>query len=320
MFARVIKYVGFGMVVAGLQDEALDFSEASEKLLVDCAVALVGLVCWGLGNYFESRAPVALQTPANSTELIKKVLRYGAGAGVASGIMHLAKHTNTNSSGMSDINTGAVLFIAANEFNLIATQGVKKVKWEKLRFAIVALGDYFTASGFKKYSNGEPLDLYSKITLPIGLAMVISEYVYMLRNDAQDIIHTRNRCVNLTQKMNIVNRLNCKRLIKLTLGLGTIFALQDIIFGERDKYSLLSDGDSIIASIMLFIALMEMRRLANALNNRDALLVNFSMPRIETSSPMLYPALPDAKAVDLNEVLYDASSSDEEEQKQRMTI
>jgi hypothetical protein len=273
MFGRVLKYVGFGLVVAGLQDEAIDFSDGSKAILYDCVIALAGLLTWGAGNYLEMRAPAVPQTSPHSTELIKKALRYGAGTGLSCGLVHLSKHTNTNSSAMSDINSGCMLFIAAQELNLVVASGTTKLKWEKLRFAILTIGDYFTFYAGKKLLNREHLDLFSMITLPLGLGMVFGEAAYTFKNDMQPLITTGVRGIDRARKINNFMRVLNKRMIRLTVGLGTIFILQDLIFGTRDKYSIASDAYGLLANFMLFAALMEMRRLAIMQNQMATLQV-----------------------------------------------
>jgi hypothetical protein len=269
MLATLLKSIGFGMVVTGVADGFLNDDPASPYY--NTAIAVIGFAGWATGQYLESRelAPPPFW-PTNSTDLIKRALTYATGTGVATGLIHLIKQTGPNSAALGNIGTGIFLTSAIQELNLILTQGSTKLKWEKLRFAILTVGDYLTGAAMKKVVNGESLDLFSIISLPLGFLMVISEGVYTYKNDIKPIALSGSAQLDQARLLSNLFRSLNKRAIKLTVGLGSLFTLQDILMSKQDKYSISSDAYVMLTNVFLFAALMEMRRIAIAQNAQAA--------------------------------------------------
>jgi hypothetical protein len=263
MLASLLKYVGFGMVATGIQDGGLD--DNPNSAYYNSAIAVVGFVGWAVGSYLESREANAPRFwPANSTDLIRRTLNYAAGAGAVCGLTHLIKQVGSTSAAIGTFSAGIILPVAAEELKVAANRLTPKMKWEKLRFAILTAGDFLFASSMKKVVNGEHLDILSIVALPLGFALAIGEGVYTYKNDIKPlVVNALNQYDQSRLSADVLRVLN-KRLMKLTVGLGTLFILQDIIQGNTDKYSIANDIYVILTNIFLFAALLEMRKLAIA--------------------------------------------------------
>ncbi|MEO8402756.1 MAG: hypothetical protein ABI597_13375 [Gammaproteobacteria bacterium] len=273
MLSNFLKSLGLGMAVTGAVNDFLDPAEFS--IYYNSAISIVGFFSWAVGTYLDCRAARNADAPSffprDSTEFIKTGIRYTAGLCTISGATHLIKQQGNNSAGVSELFAGAVaLPTAIYEFNLIQKYHSRKLKWEKLRFAILSVADYFVGAGFTKMLNHEPLDLFSIISIPLGFAMIIAEGVYTIMNDVKPVKSTGSEEEDKKiAKKNLIAALN-KRSIKLTIALGTIFLVQDIIAGHTDKHSINSDVYMVISNIFLFAALAQMRRLATIEKLREA--------------------------------------------------
>jgi hypothetical protein len=263
MLSSFLKYVGFGMVATGVQDGGLD--DNPNSVYYNSAIAVLGFVGWAVGTYLESRESDAPQFwPQNSTDLIRRTLNYAAGAGVVCGLTHLIKHAGPTSAAMGTLGAGIFLPVATQELSLAAIRPTTKMKWEKLRFAILTAGDFLLGSGMKKVVNGEHLDIFSIVALPLGFALTIGEGVYTYQSDIKPLAANVSNQQEQNRMLADVFRVLNKRMMKLTVGLGTLFTLQDIIQGSTDKYSIANDVYVMLTNIFLFAALLEMRKLAVA--------------------------------------------------------
>lgn len=265
MLSSFLKSLGFGMAVTGAVNDFLD--PADYSIYYNSAISILGFFSWAVGTYLDCRAARNEDAPSflprGSTEMIKTGIRYTAGLCAVSGITHLAKQQGNNSAGVSEFYAGAIALPSAiYELNLITKYHIRKLKWEKLRFAILSVADYFVGAAITKVLNREPLDLFSVISLPLGFAMILAEGVYTIMNDVKPIDTTGSPDEDKKiARKNLGTALN-KRNMKLTLGLSIIFIIQDIFVGHTDKHSINSDVYMIISNIFLFAALMQMRRLA----------------------------------------------------------
>jgi hypothetical protein len=296
MLTAFLKITGIGLVAAGSQDCFLD--DAPNSSYYNSAITVVGFFSWALGTVIERRQNAraideASRTPwipRNSTELIKTSLKYSIGVGVVTGVTHLAKQVGTNSAAIG-MATGALIFpVAIQELSRAEMFSGTKLKWEKLRFALLNIGDYLTGSSMKKIFNGVPLDIFSIVSLPLGLALSLGEAVYTYKNDVKPQLESAG-ALAITSALN-------KRVLKLNIGLGTLFILQSLLMGETDKYSIDSDVYIMVTNIFLFMALMKIRDLSRTSNNQQQLFIG-TPPRVvlRVASPAPVPELLDLEMV-----------------------
>ncbi|GEM_PF-6105261 len=240
----LLKNIGFGLVATATQDELFEDTTSPYNI----AAMVFGACSWLAGIYLEAKfSDPNKKSYCNSTNLIQKGLGYSAGLGVVNGVTHLIKQKYLISANVSNLMGGLWLYPSAiQELEKATTSEIPKLKWEKLRFLVLFAGDYLSATGIKHLINSEYLDLFTLISMPIGLALSISEGVYGYKNDIG---------------LNISSTLN-RRAFKLSIGLGSIFILKNILMGSNDKYSIADNTYSVLTTILLFAALVELRRLA----------------------------------------------------------
>jgi hypothetical protein len=135
---------------------------------------------------------------------------------------------------------------AIDELEKMIHSDIPALKWERLRFLVLFLGDYTSMSGTRKLMNGDSLDLYTLISMPIGFALSISEWIYGRYHDEGVTIGSAT----------------VRRTFKLSTGLGSVFILKNILQGIDNNYAIFDYTYSALSNVFLILTLLELRRLA----------------------------------------------------------
>lgn len=239
-----LEWLGSGLFIKGLTDQVIFENDNFYNLIP----AIIGTFCCITGRYLQIQGNPESKSSCNSTRVISQALRFTSGVGVVAGFDNLVRHKGNVYDNLGYIGAGLITQSAINELEIAATSHSSPLKWEKVRFIILAASDYATSYGLKKAFDGEELDLLSKVFIPVGFVASILEFLYGWKHDEGiDLSHSILR-----------------RSFKLNALMNFVFSGIDFINKNFEKYAVVEDIYSIIVGALLLAVGIELRRIACA--------------------------------------------------------